>query len=626
MLFSSLDKRVLNITTNEEAWDNSETVTRIELLEHIEKALLERKCVKVVANGTEPERLETYYPTLEEHSRHWCLNEKQHLAFVLMAAALLQHILLANSPFDNQTTPELCIRFAGIATKLQEILPSSKQLLMFLGGCGGTGKSRIIQAFLDFARRWNSTSSIVVSATSGIAAMLIGGCTLHSALGIGTKSNPPKPSENHVNAWSSIGILIIDEVSMMRASLFDLLDTRLRQLKTRLNKLFGGIHIVFSGDFYQLPPVGSSLFNSDHADKKKDDQLSSLRGQELWQSCLTDAIILDENLRQSDPEWAASLLRWRTNEPSKEDIMQVNQRYIEPETSNENILIRGTPVAVCDNLSRENALRFYEYTMLQKKELGEKETRSWRQRGVLVIEAKITQAEGHQPIQSKHENYVRKLSSKRLSGAGYLFCIMDAPYMVTRNQAVTKGVANGTIGTLVDILLKDTAVVRVINLSGNNVHAVYADEVLCLIFKHNLRAWQNDRSFPSLQVGCFPLITITKNITVPLGKKEDKFTVRATLFPCEIASVLTGHKMQGQTVNSIILGNLLAKHKYGRTGWIYVVLSRVTSLAGLQILTQLEKDPLKYKPRKEIKDEMDRLNGIQMKTRTRLRKVILIDG
>jgi hypothetical protein len=306
--------------------------------------------------------------------------------------------------------------------------------------------------------------------------------------------------------------------------------------------------------------------------------------------------------------------------------MQVNQRYIEPETSNENILIRGTPVAVCDNLSRENALRFYEYTMLQKKELGEKETRSWRQRGVLVIEAKITQAEGHQPIQSKHENYVRKLSSKRLSGAGYLFCIMDAPYMVTRNQAVTKGVANGTIGTLVDILLKDTAVVRVINLSGNNVHAVYADEVLCLIFKHNLRAWQNDRSFPSLQVGCFPLITITKNITVPLGKKEDKFTVRATLFPCEIASVLTGHKMQGQTVNSIILGNLLAKHKYGRTGWIYVVLSRVTSLAGLQILTQLEKDPLKYKPRKEIKDEMDRLNGIQMKTRTRLRKVILIDG
>ena len=380
---------------------------------------------------------------------------------------------------------------------------------------------------------------------------------------------------------------------------------------------------MFSGDFYQLPPVGTSLITSDYIGrKKKNDQLSSLRGQELWQTCLTDAIILDENRRQIDPAWAASLLRWRTNEPSEEDINLVNMRYIDPEISTDVTSLQGTPVAVCDNLSRESALRYFEHTMLQKRNLDEQTASNWRKSGVLLVQAKITQAEGHHPIQPKHEIYVRNLSSKRLKGAGHLFCVTNAPYMVTTNQDVKKGVANGTLCTLVDVLLKDTATIRVVNMSGNNVHSVYADEVVCLIFKHSLRTWQNDKSFPSLRTGCFPLVTITKNVTVPLGKKEDTFTVRTTLFPCELATVLTGHKMQGQTMNSIVLGNLSARHKFGSTGWIYVVLSRVTSLSGLHTLIRLEKNILKFKPRTEIKEEMNRLVNIQERTKTRLHKTI----
>ena len=170
---------------------------------------------------------------------------------------------------------------------------------------------------------------------------------------------------------------------------------------------------MFSGDFYQLPPVGTSLITSDYIGrKKKNDQLSSLRGQELWQTCLTDAIILDENRRQIDPAWAASLLRWRTNEPSEEDINLVNMRYIDPEISTDVTSLQGTPVAVCDNLSRESALRYFEHTMLQKRNLDEQTASNWRKSGVLLVQAKITQAEGHHPIQPKHEIYVRNLSSK----------------------------------------------------------------------------------------------------------------------------------------------------------------------------------------------------------------------
>lgn len=155
-------------------------------------------------------------------------------------------------------------------------------------------------------------------------------------------------------------------------------------------------------------------------------------------------------------------------------------------------------------------------------------------------------------------------------------------------------------------------------MSGKDITTVYANEVQSLIFKHKLKNWENDDSFPSLRAGCFPLVTISKNVIIPLGKEQDTFTVRTTLYPCELAPVLTGHKMQGQTVDSIILGNLSPKHKYGKTGWIYVVLSRVTSISGLHLLTRLECNPKKYKPREEIKEEMKRLHSIEQETMARI--------
>ena len=602
---------------------SEETVTRVELLENIERALLKRNTTThVPKDGTEPAKLETYFPTIEEQSHHWTLNEKQHMSFVLMAAALLQHVFSANNETDSLSTDETIKRISRIKDQLEDILPNSKQLLMFLGGCGGTGKSRIIKTFLDFARRWHSASTVVVTATSGIAAMLIGGCTLHSALGIGTKANPPKPSQTLINAWSKIGILIIDEISMMRASFLDLLDTRLRQLKTRLNKIFGGIHLVFCGDFYQLPPVGTSLITSEQLlQNGKKEQLSSLRGQELWVSCLTDVIILEENLRQSDLEWAASLLRWRVNQPTEEDIALINKNVVNSENLNDyDFKQENIPIAVCDNESREKGLRFCERDMLRKQTLNLNEINNWRSHGVLVIQARIRKVEGHQTVQQKHEDYVRSLNSKRLNGAGNLFCVKDARYMITKNQNVTKGVANGTIATLNDVVLKENAAVRVTNLSSQLAYAVYADEVRCLIFKHSLKTWENDNSFPSLAEGCFPLATITKKTMVPLGRNGETFNVKTTLFPCELANVLTGHKMQGQTLHSVTLGNLSARHKYGRTGWIYVVLSRVTTVSGLHLMTPLELNPKKYKPREEIKEEMERLGCLSKLTISRLKK------
>ena len=545
------------------------------------------------------------------------------MAFVLIAAGLLQHLFSANSRSDSNDSEEVTKRISKIATQLDNILPSSKQLLMFLGGCGGTGKSRVIQAVVDFARRWNSTSTVVITALSGIAAMLIGGCTLHSALGIGTYGKPRKPSPNLMNSWSRIGILIIDEISMMQASLLDLLDSRLQQLKTRLDKPFGGIHIVFCGDFYQLAPVGMSLIPSGkpiQSNNKK--AMSGIVGQELWKSCLSDVVLLDQNVRQSDPEWADSLLRWRVNEPTMEDIALVNEKFISNKTlQHSNLPIGSIPVAVCDNASREKALQFSMQEALRKNPMKPEYANNWRLHGILLIQAKIRNTEGnHRPVETRIQEYVRNLDSQRLEGAGNLFCIRNAPYMMRINQNVKKGVANGTTATLRDVILAENAEVRITSVSNQHVFAVFADEVECLIFEHNLKGWKTDKtSFPSLPAGCFPLTHNTKTTTVPLGMYDEKLTVKTTLFPCELATVLTGHKMQGQTLQSIVLGNLLGKHKYGSTGWIYVILSRVTTISGLHVMTRLEEEPKKYRSRKDVKDEMKRLGQIEQNTIRRLK-------
>ena len=82
---------------------------------------------------------------------------------------------------------------------------------------------------------------------------------------------------------------------------------------------------------------------------------------------------------------------------------------------------------------------------------------------------------------------------------------------------------------------------------------------------------------------------------------------------------MTGHRVQGQTVDSIILGDISTHHQYGSTGWIYVILSRVRSLQGLVTLTRLVEDPKKFKPRKHVINEMERLRHIEQRTLRRLK-------
>lgn len=125
---------------------------------------------------------------------------------------------------------------------------------LFITGRAGTGKSTLLTHFHK-----NTTLSHVVLAPTGVAAVNVGGATIHSFFGF-------KPNITLDKAWSlgsktkkaklyqNLDLIIIDEISMVRADLLDCVDAFLRRVCAS-SKPFGGKRVVFFGDLYQLPPV-----------------------------------------------------------------------------------------------------------------------------------------------------------------------------------------------------------------------------------------------------------------------------------------------------------------------------------------------------------------------------------
>jgi ATP-dependent DNA helicase PIF1 len=130
------------------------------------------------------------------------------------------------------------------------------QLRLFLGGEGGTGKSRVLDAVQALCESWNRSDCLVKTALTGKAATMINGRTLASFL-------LQLRYRRNLSSAIYIDVLVIDEVSMMRKAQLAQLDKLLRIAKRVPGVLFGGVHIVLVGDFLQLPPVGGEPLYKD---------------------------------------------------------------------------------------------------------------------------------------------------------------------------------------------------------------------------------------------------------------------------------------------------------------------------------------------------------------------------
>jgi len=127
----------------------------------------------------------------------------------------------------------------------------------FLTGNAGTGKTTLLKQFREQTKK-----KVVLLAPTGIAAFNIGGQTIHSFFNFPPRIITPKIiSETHTNnrIYRAIDVIVIDEISMVRADLLDGIDIFMRRHGRDSSRPFGGAQIILAGDPYQLPPVVTSV-------------------------------------------------------------------------------------------------------------------------------------------------------------------------------------------------------------------------------------------------------------------------------------------------------------------------------------------------------------------------------
>lgn len=199
------------------------------------------------------------------------------------------------------------------------IMQSGKNV--FLTGQAGSGKTYILNKYIDYLRAREIEPTI--TASTGIAATHIGGVTIHSWSGTGIKSQFSdydiellQEKQYLWKRFESAKVLILDEISMISPHLLDSMDRILRAFRFNAEP-FGGIQVIFSGDFFQLPPIPDRNGSTDpdkryawHAD--------------VWQKLDLQICYLDEQHRQS----GESRLNFILNEIREGEVSETSMNYL----------------------------------------------------------------------------------------------------------------------------------------------------------------------------------------------------------------------------------------------------------------------------------------------------------
>ncbi len=219
---------------------------------------------------------------------------------------------------------------------------------VYLTGPAGSGKTYVLNQYTKYLKERGVVTAI--TASTGIAATHIGGMTIHSWSGIGIKDTLSDSDidllvqkEHLFKRYEKTKVLIIDEVSMMHPEMFDALDRLARAMKMN-EKPFGGMQIVLSGDFFQLPPItkggGSIYVDSSKAWKSMDIRVCYLEEQHRQQGGSLENIlseIRDGEISYSTQEIFEELLenKQRLNgEPTRlythnADVDAINEAELE---------------------------------------------------------------------------------------------------------------------------------------------------------------------------------------------------------------------------------------------------------------------------------------------------------
>ncbi|MDF1497233.1 MAG: DEAD/DEAH box helicase [Patescibacteria group bacterium] len=232
-----------------------------------------------------------------------------------------------------ERTPE----FDGALHKIRD-----GKAFVFITGRAGTGKSTLLRYFVDQCKKRSP-----VLAPTGVAALNVGGETIHRFFKI-----PPSvdlatarmeaESRKKPEIYRKIETIIIDEISMVRADLFDAMDLFL-QIIRQDKRPFGGVRIIGIGDLYQLPPVVTSYDRGEFDQKYQTPYFfSSLAYKNLHAMNEVDHAELSKIYRQNDEDFIELLNAIRNRDVTPAQLSKINSRIINGEPPEDSILLTPT--------------------------------------------------------------------------------------------------------------------------------------------------------------------------------------------------------------------------------------------------------------------------------------------
>ena len=208
--------------------------------------------------------------------------------------------------------------------KLREAECDNDQLICCLHSPAGCEKSTVIELVMEYAREYCSflphvtftARMIVVTAMTGVAATIIQGEMTHGALYL----NQQKELEpEQIDLWEDMKLLIIDEILFASKHNFHMIHRNISKLKQEFTKKYGGIKIIFSGDFRQLEPVGSNPFYEEDCPYFVH-----------WVNCYIE--LNGMHRFRNDKHWGCLLMRMRDGKMTKEDIDFINTKIVNNKT------------------------------------------------------------------------------------------------------------------------------------------------------------------------------------------------------------------------------------------------------------------------------------------------------
>ncbi len=227
---------------------------------------------------------------------------------------------LVSDPADATVWPDGIVPTDEYRTALSYVRADDGHL--FVTGRAGTGKSTLLRALRNAV-----DSEMVVVAPTGLAAVNVGGQTIHSFFGL-----PPRllrlddiRRSRNGQVMRKLKFLVIDEVSMVRSDLMWAIDQSLRMNRGRPREPFGGVRLVLFGDLHQLPPVVQEAEVAGHLESEFGGPFF-FSVPALMEGAGTTRLELTHVFRQSDETLISVLNRIRDGEADEDDLAELNQR------------------------------------------------------------------------------------------------------------------------------------------------------------------------------------------------------------------------------------------------------------------------------------------------------------